>query len=162
MTIAIAAAPTPQPNRSGMVCFNRSGQVCLISALTKKEIFVLPKGHIEQGEESYEAAEREFLEETGIKAVVDTPGDSLGLTSYRYCGEDVVVEWWSGLATRLSPDSRCLTDLGRTTRWVDWRVALDLLSFPDLRNMVRRAVCVEGEEDPSGPITLISEKEVIR
>lgn len=122
--------------------FNLAGEVLIISSLAKNNIWVFPKGHIEKGESSYEAAERECLEEAGVKAWVST-SDSLGVSTYSYAGEDVVVEWWAGIAARLMKESQL--DSSRLTRWVTPSEALGLLSFGNLRNILRRALCWEEE-----------------
>lgn len=151
----------PIPNRAGMICFNRAGLVLVCSALGRTDCWVFPKGHIEQGESSYEAAERECEEECRVKATCDY-GAPLGQTEYDYKGEHIVCEWWAGLAIHLveEPESGDEISWGfRTIRWATWEEALGLLSFPDMRNMLRRALCLE-EEDSSQAIILTDVKEL--
>ena len=149
------------PNRAGMICFNRAGEVLVISALGKPNSWVFPKGHIETGEESWEAAVREVEEEARIHATVDT-GESIGTTSYKLeSGEEVVTEWWTGLGVREQIEPLSGDELGwgfRLAKWVRWEVALELLSFPDLRNMLRRSLCLPEVEDSA--VTITDPKEV--
>ena len=148
--------PNPTPNRAGMICFNRVGEVLLISALGKPCVWVFPKGHIEKGESTYEAAEREVKEETGIYAVVDSVAHPVGITSYTYQGESVVCEWFAGFAVSAVEDEVWVD--GREIRFVPWRTALDLLSFPSLRNMLRRSLCLPEVED--NQVTVTDPKEI--
>ena len=126
---------TPVPNRAGMVCFNRVGEILLVSALGKPNVWVFPKGHIEQGEELWETAEREVREEAGIIATAEV--NAVGRTSYSYKGEDVIVEWIPGYAIGLVDGWE-----GREVRWVQWKLALDMLTFPDLRGILCTTLCL--------------------
>ncbi len=52
---------------------------------TGKSTWVLPKGHVEQGETLLDAAVREAMEESGLKVA---PGEQLGQVSYLYSWRD--------------------------------------------------------------------------
>ena len=52
---------------------------------TGKSTWVLPKGHVEQGETLLDAALREAMEESGLKVA---PGEQLGQVSYLYSWRD--------------------------------------------------------------------------
>lgn len=152
------------PNRGGMICFNRAGEVLLVSALGKPNIWVFPKGHIKEGDDSWQTAEREVEEEARIHAVVDM-SEPLGTTSYTLPpGEEVVVEWWTGLGVRESSSGDEVgwdfCDRYRTARWVRWETALELLSFSDHRNLLRRAICLPEIEEGGGIVTLTNPEEV--
>lgn len=147
-------------NRAGMIVFNRAGEVLVCSALGRPNIWVFPKGHIEKGEESWQAAEREAFEECRVHATGDW-SKPVGVQAYTYKGEEIVCEWWSGLAIEsvAPPEEGDEISWGfRAVKFVPWRTALDLLSFPDLRNMLRRALCLP-EVEP-GKVTLTDPKEV--
>lgn len=151
----------PQPNRAGMVCFNLAGEVLVVSALSSPNCWVFPKGHIEKDEDPYEAAEREIREEAGVRAI--TTGDSIGTTTYVYKGETILCEWYAGIAsgrvTGLEAD-QCEAAWGfRTAKWVPWRTALDLLSFPSLRGILREALALPPEEGEE-KVTLTDTREV--
>ena len=151
----------PPPNRAGIVCFNRAGEVLIISALGKSDLWVFPKGHIEKDEEPSACAERECGEEAGICAIVD--GGPIGSTVYEHLGEQVRVEWYGGLAIgRLSQAEFDETEPAwgfRTTRWVRWQIALEMLSFPDLRQVLCWALSMDDSQ-VGGKITLTNEKEI--
>ena len=135
--------PDPQaPNRAGAVCFNRAGQILLVGALNGKTppTWVLPKGHIESGEELWEAAQREVIEEAGIVAVIDS-SDPICTTSYDDKGEAVCVAWFAAQAVGMTKQ----TDT-RAIRWAHWRAALDLIKIPGLKFVIRTALCMKEEK----------------
>ncbi len=159
------------PNRAGMVCFNVVGHVLVVSAMGKTDSWVFPKGHIEALERGYETAEREVWEEAGIKARVVNTATPLGQTEFLQTVKDktyeiteqVVTEWWVGAGlyrATLDPhhaDGYKETDF-RVIKWLPWRTALEVLSFPDQREMLRRALCLP--EGDNGVITKTLEQEL--
>lgn len=71
------------PTHAGGVVVRRDGpqpRFLLVTARRSPGEWVLPKGHIEEGETAAEAAEREVLEESGVKAVA---GDRVGDLEYK-------------------------------------------------------------------------------
>lgn len=130
----------PRATRAGMLCFNRAGQVLVVSAIGDVRTWLFPKGHIEAGEASFEAAERECLEETGVRAVVDST-EPLGHTEYMHKGEHVVVEWWSGLAVSYKEPSLMDEASWREIRWLQHDEACRTISFPELVSVLRSALC---------------------
>ena len=129
-------------NRAGLVCFNLAGQVLLVKALNMKDQWGFPKGHIEAGEETFQTAERECQEECGVIASVI--GDSIGQTSFSYLGEDVVIEWFSGLSSRRIPEDlvgMSVESDWRESKWFHWNKALEVLAFKDLKDILRAALC---------------------
>ena len=147
-------------NRAGMICFNRAGEVLVVSALGQPNVWVFPKGYIEVGEEHWETAEREVEEEARIRAIIDT-GDSIGTTSYKTeSGEEVITGWWTGFAVREQIEPLSGDEVGwgfRSVKFVSWQVALELLSFPDHRNMLRRALCVPAVDESKVTVTDLKE-----
>lgn len=141
-----APEPVPQkPTHAGMICFNRAGEVLMISTLGSGSFWLFPKGHIEPEETGYETAEREILEEAGIKAIVDT-AEPVGYSVFTQSAEEIVVEWWCGLAINAEELSHYDEAFWRKRLWVSWESALELLSFSDQRNILRKALCL-GEEE---------------
>ena len=131
----------------GMVTFNYSGQVLIVSPIGgATDIWLLPKGHIEPGEESWETAEREVDEEASIEAIADT-SSPLGTTVFQTDkGELVTTEWWAGLGRHYIPHEVGWSEADfRDTRWVSWQEALEKLSFQDQRNILRTALCLPPE-----------------
>lgn len=162
------------PNRAGMVCFNVVGHVLVVSALGKTDEWVLPKGHIETvmgslPERGYETAEREVWEETGIKARVLNTSQALGVTVYevpkdavKHAGETSITQWFAGQAVfranvTQQADGYKESDF-RVIKWLPWRTALDVLSYPDQRDMLRRALCLP--EGDAGAVTRTPEREL--
>ena len=129
-----------KPSRAGMLCFNKAGEVIIISTLCSTATWVFPKGHIEEGEASSQAAMRETLEEAGINARAD---NYLDTTSYNYLGEDIIVDWWVGTALTkpISLDIYNESDF-RNVRWLPWRDAAEILSFPELKKLLLQALCL--------------------
>ena len=140
------------PNRAGMVCFNRAGEILILTALNNPNEWILPKGHINPGESPWEAAEREVREEAGVDAIVDSI-ESIAFTTHTYQGEQVITEWFGGLARGAVEPG----DSTRTVTWASWREAIELLSFESLRQVVKVALChiwyltPEGCEDDERP-----------
>jgi 8-oxo-dGTP pyrophosphatase MutT (NUDIX family) len=133
------------------VCFNLAGQVLLVSALGREDQWVFPKGHIEPNEETFETAERECAEETGVRALVT--GSPIGITTYEssYNGkkETVVVEWWAGTGVGIAdrnPLAQWEEYDWRTTTWVYPEEALKMLTFEDTRAILRKALCYKEPE----------------
>ena len=136
-------ASEKQPNRAGLVCFNHAGEVLIVEALTVQTKWVFPKGHIEKGEDVPTAAVRECLEECGIVA---TTLNRICQTSFLHMKEEVTVEWWAGFGVRkanpkLHPDM--WIEDWRNARWVSVEEAFKLLSFGDLKGVLRKALCHE-------------------
>jgi len=52
----------------GILVVNNEGEILIIKSPKWKNCFIVPGGHIEYGEKIRDAAEREILEEVGIKA----------------------------------------------------------------------------------------------
>ncbi len=97
--------------------------------------WVLPKGHIEPGEEAPEAAIREVLEEAGARC--EAP-QFVGHVSYRAKGEDVVCAFY-----RME-----LTDLGeseedRDRAWLTPEALLHTMPFPETLALVTKVLATE-------------------
>jgi ADP-ribose pyrophosphatase YjhB (NUDIX family) len=63
----------------------------LVSPKNATEEWVLPKGHVEEGEDPKEAASREVLEEAGIVAALKCP---LSIVQFQAKGKDVQVQFF--------------------------------------------------------------------
>ncbi len=103
----------------------------LVQAKPTPEHWVLPKGHIEPGEDPEEAARREIREETGVEAEIIA---SLGTLRFVYRGEPVAAIIYL-LAYR--GESQPLEI--RQCRWEPFETAGALLTFPDTRALLAQA-----------------------
>src|SRR4029078_12255721 len=113
--------------------FRRGGPLFLIVRASKPPYpWVLPKGHIEDGETPKQTAAREVLEETGVVAdVVARIGD----VSYEQKGREARIRYF---LMRARAKKRALED--REIRWCTPAEAERLLAFENARKILRRAI----------------------
>lgn len=106
--------------------------------------WVLPKGKVEPDETLAEAALREVLEETGVRAEIMC---SLGTTDYTFVrdvtGElvDKTVHWYLGRPTqsddRFPPQTEPQIEEGiSTAKFVPWQSAVSVLTHESSRDLV--------------------------
>jgi 8-oxo-dGTP diphosphatase len=108
----------------------RDGQIALIHR-PKYDDWSLPKGHLEEGESSEEAALREVEEETGMRGRLGRE-----LEPARYCtpkGRDKTVRYW---VMDYDDGEFAPNDEVDELRWVPPAEALELLSYPADRGIV--------------------------
>jgi 8-oxo-dGTP pyrophosphatase MutT (NUDIX family) len=126
---------TPVPQGGGIV-FRRVGsdvQILLVTAKRDPHLWVLPKGHIEEGESEAETALREVEEEAGIDGeLVGAVGDPLEFDNGR---EVVRVQYFLIRALSEAPH----TD-GRRKQWFRFDDALVAVTFQETRDLLRLAV----------------------
>ena len=80
--------------RAGGVVFRRQGdaiEYLLVEASDDPNRLVLPKGHVEEGEQDRETAVREIYEETGVWA---HPEDDLGCVTWQVNGKAVTTHFF--------------------------------------------------------------------
>ena len=119
-------------------------EVCLINPVGRR-VWGLPKGGVEDGETAPQAAIREVAEETGIDGVVE---DRLGSIDYWFYSKD------RGGRIHKTVHYFLVRARGGTTddhdhevteaRWVEIGEALRLMTYPNEREIVRRAAAVLG------------------
>lgn len=105
----------------------------VLTAKHKPAEWVLPKGHVEEGESPKSAAERETAEEAGVNARAIAPID---IISFRADTEQVNVGFY--LMEYVEDKARDV-DEGRSIRWCTLKEAQSLLTFNNTRRVVRRA-----------------------
>jgi 8-oxo-dGTP pyrophosphatase MutT (NUDIX family) len=105
--------------------------------------WIMPKGHLEEGEEPEEAARREVEEETGLVAEILAP---LGETAYIYRrkGDPTPrpkrVIWYLMRPLRGRDGMRLLTEEGLLESvWLSWEEARRRLTWPGDRGILDRA-----------------------
>ncbi len=118
----------------GVVFFARGERALFLLVRSSREPFdwVLPKGHIEQGETPEAAARREVLEEAGIAADIVAP---LGDTSFDQRGRLIHVRYFL-----MKADGMVAAAAEREICWCGPADAERLLTFENARAMLRRAV----------------------
>jgi 8-oxo-dGTP pyrophosphatase MutT (NUDIX family) len=94
--------------------------------------WLFPKGHVEAGESSLDAAAREAIEEAGV---VGTAGYFVGRSLYESGGRRVEVCYYLMDYAGDAP-----ADEDRDTRWCTPAEAKRLLSFPELQRLLDRAL----------------------
>ena len=136
---------TPQEHSAGGVVIRWQGgstQVAVIRPALSKAL-ALPKGHIDPGESSEEAAARELWEETGIRGKLI---GKLGDIGYRYSfrGRSIskVVSFFlfvyeAGEINHLEPAMR--KEVAEAL-WMDTQEGLRALSYPGERDMLDKAL----------------------
>jgi 8-oxo-dGTP diphosphatase len=108
----------------------RDGCVLLIHR-DRYDDWSLPKGKLEPGETSEEAALREVEEETGVRG---TLGAYLGQTSYTTSLGEKVVRWWA----MSSDDEAGTSDEVDAVEWVALAEAPRRLTYAGDRDVVSR------------------------
>ena len=138
---------TPPTHAGGVVVRCRDAHVwfLLVSARRQPDQFVLPKGHIEPGESTEDAACREVLEEAGVVARVV---DKLGTIHYGagrggVCAQFFLMEF---VADGTSSE-------GRRRAWLSLEEAIAAIPFDDTRQLLRDAHDVwarrvRGDDEP--------------
>jgi ADP-ribose pyrophosphatase YjhB (NUDIX family) len=148
----MAAVPGAREKTSAGGVVVRTGQaieICLIRP-TGRSVWGLPKGGLEEGETPAQAAVREVAEETGIEAVVD---DRLGSIDYSFYSRGEggrihkTVHYFLMHAT--GGDTANHDHEVSEARFVPISEALRLMTYPNEREMVRRAAEALGGQ-PGG------------
>jgi 8-oxo-dGTP pyrophosphatase MutT (NUDIX family) len=148
----VAAVPGAREKTSAGGVVVRTGahpEICLIRP-TGRNVWGLPKGGIESGETPAQAAVREVAEETGIDAVVD---DRLGSIDYSFYSRGEggrihkTVHYFLMHAT--GGDTADHDHEVSEARFVPLSDALRLMTYPNEREMVRRAAEALGGKPTS-------------
>ncbi|MBI3290155.1 NUDIX hydrolase [Candidatus Microgenomates bacterium] len=128
---------------SGGIVLNKNGQVLITSASSLRDRSKLhwkfPKGHVDLGESTKDAAIREVQEETGVKAkIIDKVGDSRYV--FQMQGERIfkivtyfLMQYEGG---RMIPQEGEIEEV----RWVKPEEALKMLSFSPDRKLLKIAL----------------------
>ena len=119
---------------AGCIVFQVKGKrktYLVVSSSTGKH-WILPKGHIEQGESPRKAALRELREEAGVVGKIIQAGP---VQSYTMKNEDVIVQYFVVQFTKMKQ-----ADENRTLRWEPQKKALEILSFEEGKQALRESL----------------------
>lgn len=125
---------------AGGIVLNSQGQVLLIQS-SSSGYWQFPKGHIEQGQTSKQAALREVKEEGGVEAeIVDKVGDSKYIYIHPQTKEKIfkVVSYYS--MKYLSGDPKDHDWEVAEAGWFDPEEALQKLSFSQDKGHLQKAL----------------------
>ncbi|UYO56226.1 NUDIX hydrolase [Rhodopseudomonas palustris] len=103
---------TPVLAAGGIVLRRGKDPLFAVVRMRKRNDWVLPKGKLDHGETSRQAAEREVLEETGHVVAVH---EFIGTLAYDSGGRSKVVHFW-----RMEAEPRQTLPLMKDIRAVDW------------------------------------------
>jgi 8-oxo-dGTP pyrophosphatase MutT (NUDIX family) len=108
-------------------------------------VLALPKGHVDPGENTLQAAEREVREETGVSVELVR---ELGEVRYWYRrdGRTIPKSVTFYLFSYLSGDTADHDDEVEEARWIDLREALTALTHAAEREMIERALAYLRED----------------
>jgi 8-oxo-dGTP pyrophosphatase MutT (NUDIX family) len=118
--------------QAGAIVVKETGNkpfVLIVRAKKNPSDWIFPKGHVEEGETEEAAAERELLEEGGVKGTVIS---RIGQASHTLNDMDYVVTYF--LLKYCSTETN--GEPGREPTWCTVEEAMRRLSFPDSRMLL--------------------------
>ena len=126
-----------EPTAGGIVYRKESGNVEILLIQDAKDRWTIPKGHIEEGEQAKDTAEREIQEETGLKKVRVL--DWLGKINFRYRRQqslvlmttDIFLVEAQGDTNALKPE-----DWMNGIKWFSTQEALDKIEYEDIEKII--------------------------
>ena len=122
----------------GIVCMLEAGELryLIITAKdAKPNIWVFPKGHIEEGESDLAAVLHEVAEEAGVAAQVCCPLGEISFPRQDHAGKSVqrtkfyLMRWLFDVPTTITCEHR-------TLQWLPLDQALRQLTFPESKRLL--------------------------
>jgi ADP-ribose pyrophosphatase YjhB (NUDIX family) len=132
--------PLERTSAGGVVVRTDGGvEVCLIRPIGRS-VWGLPKGGVEEGETLEQTALREVSEETGLVGVVEQELGSIDYSFYSREQRERIHKTVHYFLVRATGGDTAQHDHEVSdARWVRLRHALRLMTYPNEREMVRRA-----------------------
>ena len=112
---------------------DREPQILLVTAKRDWNQWILPKGHIEEGEAPFETAIREVREEAGVESKLLHP-EYIGTAEFLLGEKSIRVQYFL-----LQYTGTVDSGDGRLQRWCTYDEAVELTSFENLRELLRAA-----------------------
>jgi 8-oxo-dGTP pyrophosphatase MutT (NUDIX family) len=128
--------------RAGIIALSKDEdspdyKVGILKALSREREWVLPKGHIEEGETFSETALREAREELGVRGVLTSSPSfthSFPIHSSNGFEGEIYVTFYVMIVTGSCDSEEAKR---REARFVPMKEALSLLKYPDHREIIR-------------------------
>ena len=122
--------------QAGAIVYRFDGttpNVLLVRSKKHPAHWIFPKGHLEEGETEEAAGVRELLEEAGVSGL---PVRRIGEREFQLDDKRYIVGYFL-LRYRSTEHAG---EQGRDPRWCTPESALSLLSFPDARELLEKAI----------------------
>jgi 8-oxo-dGTP pyrophosphatase MutT (NUDIX family) len=134
------------PTHAGGVVFRKRGretEYLLVEARGKSSEWVLPKGHIEEGEQPCDTAVREVHEETGVLAKVRSELGSVSFTTSEAANTvQVFLMEYAGRGFR--------SDRDREHNWLPLNKAIEKVEYPETRKLLEEIRTMDPNNDKRG------------
>jgi 8-oxo-dGTP pyrophosphatase MutT (NUDIX family) len=134
----MSPARARMPTHAGAVVYRgdpSAPEFLLVTASRDRNEWVLPKGHIEAGEQPKDAAIREVFEETGVRIAIVAPDEQLGTSCYEARGESVCVVFFlaRSIGEQAAPEHR-------EKAWLPFERADEALRHSESKAHLRQAM----------------------
>jgi 8-oxo-dGTP pyrophosphatase MutT (NUDIX family) len=135
-----------EASAGGVVVCERNGALALAVIRPRgRMVWALPKGHVDSGETSAQAAAREVLEETGLQVELEAPLGDIQYV-YQFRGQKIfkqvhffLFRCAGGEINQLDPGMRIEVE---EARWIPLVDAKKLLAYRGERDVVGRAAAL--------------------